>query len=127
VAIRRRYASMPEGEEFVIAKHATQPGSGRVGLSTTALDPVRLAVSAHVRWTRTDYAEIRRTLRDRFPAAPDNQIKTQARCAVRGKVAVVLASWERCPAAVARLESTPAKEVTEPDGGCAPGFQSGQS
>jgi hypothetical protein len=96
VAIRRRYASMPEGEEFVIAKHATQPGSGRVGLSTTAIDPVRLAVLAHVRWTRTEYAEIRRALGERFPASCDDQIKTQARRAIRGKVAAILASWERC-------------------------------
>ncbi len=127
LATRRRYPSIPEGEEFVVAKHATQPGSGRVGLSTTALDPVRLAVSAHVRWTRTDYAEIRRTLRDRFPASPDDQIKTQARCAVRGKVAAILTSWERCPAAVARPESVSTKALAESVRGRAPGSQFGQS
>ncbi len=56
--IRERFPSMPAGEEFTIAAHATERGSGRVGRSTTANDPVGLAVAAHVRWVHTEYAEV---------------------------------------------------------------------
>jgi hypothetical protein len=54
-AIRLRFPACPDEEALVIATHACEVGSGRVGRSNTAEDPVRAAVVAHVRHEHTDY------------------------------------------------------------------------
>ena len=54
-AIRQRFPGCPDEEALVIATHACEVGSGRVGRSNTAEDPVRAAVVAHIRHEHTDY------------------------------------------------------------------------
>jgi hypothetical protein len=72
--IRERFPSMPAGEEFTIAAHATERGSGRVGRSTTASDPVGLAVAAHVRWTHTDYPQALSEYEDLYREDGDHRV-----------------------------------------------------
>lgn len=73
--VRELYPHCPTGREQVIAEHACQKYSGRVGRSASAksLDEnaVRLAVVAHIRHAETNYDELlsrgmeRRDARDR--------------------------------------------------------------
>jgi hypothetical protein len=53
--ILARFPGMPEGEAASIASRATEIGSGRVGRSGRAKDPVLAAVIAHARHRHTDY------------------------------------------------------------------------
>ena len=83
----------PAGRETVIAEHACQKYSGRVGRSAAAqsLDEqaVRLAVIAQIRHTETDYDAL-------LPSGLERQ---QARAKVEGTVLWILARWEapECP------------------------------
>ena len=86
-AVRERYPACPQGREQVIAEHACRKYSGRVGRSASAklLDAavVRLAVSAHVRHTETNY--------DRLLS--QGYERRDARAEVEDQVAGALARW----------------------------------
>lgn len=81
--MRRRFPSMPEGEEIEITKRAWSVGSGRVGRSSTADDPIMAAVVAHVRHNYTDYDELLNLYRDR----------DMARGEVTQKIASIIREW----------------------------------
>jgi hypothetical protein len=86
--VRQLFPGCPPGRETEIAKHACQKYSGRVGRSAAAkvLDEqaIRLAVSAHVRHTETEYDSLLVKGYERWAA----------REMVSGPVARVLARWE---------------------------------
>lgn len=86
--VRELYPRCPTGREIVIAEHACRKYSGRVGRSPAAkaLDKqaVRLAVTAHVRHTETNYDEHLSIMFER----------SEARTMVRDTVAEVLELWE---------------------------------
>ncbi len=54
-SILLRFPACPRDEALAIAQRACEVGSGRVGRSSTADDPVRAAVVAHIRHQHTDY------------------------------------------------------------------------
>lgn len=85
--VRRLYPYCPEGRELNIAEHACRKYSGRVGRSAQAksLDEkaVRLAVTAHIRHTETDYDHLCETTRNR----------SLARSKVLDKVNLMLRLW----------------------------------
>jgi hypothetical protein len=60
--VRELYPDCPAGREFEIAYHTSRKYSGRVGRSAAAksleVNPVRLAVIAHIRHTETNYDEL---------------------------------------------------------------------
>jgi hypothetical protein len=60
--VRELFPHLPAGREKVIAEHACQKYSGRVGRSASAknldAEAVRLAVIAHVRHAETNYDEL---------------------------------------------------------------------
>lgn len=70
--VRELYPNCPAGREQVIAEHACQKYSGRVGRSASAkdLDPqaVRLAVIAHIRHAETKYDDLLAQGTDRWLA-----------------------------------------------------------
>jgi len=78
----------PAGKETLIAEHACQKYSGRVGRSAAAkaLDEqaVRLAVIAHVRHAETDYDAL----------LAQGYERSEARAQVHNTVARILARWE---------------------------------
>lgn len=53
--ILARFPSMEPRAANIIAAHTCETGSGRVGRSSTAEDPIMAAVVAHVRHEYTDY------------------------------------------------------------------------
>ncbi len=85
--VRALFPGCPAGRESVIAEHACQKYSGRVGRSAAAkqLDEatVRLAVIAHIRHAETEY--------DRLLA--DGTERGAARAAVSADIERVLAAW----------------------------------
>lgn len=85
--VRILYPGCPPGEETAIAEHACLKYSGRVGRTASAksleVEPVRLAVSAHVRHVYTDYDALLAEGRDR----------REARALVEAHVKRVLAEW----------------------------------
>ncbi len=85
--VRALFPGCPAGRESVIAEHACQKYSGRVGRSAAAkqLDEatVRLAVTAHIRHAETEY--------DRLLA--DGAERGAARTAVSADIERVLAAW----------------------------------
>ena len=87
--VRELFPQSPEGRGSLIAQHACEKYSGRVGRSAAAQrfddEAVRLAVVAHVRHRETAYDELPGVGR----GAPD------ARALVRGEVAAVLERWSR--------------------------------
>ena len=87
--VRELFPVRPEGRETVIAEHACEKYSGRVGRSAAArsLDDkaVRLAVMAHVRHRETTYDEM-------LASGMDRQ---EARALVRDAVGAVLERWAR--------------------------------
>jgi hypothetical protein len=93
--IRRRYPGLPLGEEHDIADRACAVGSGRVGRSTVAEDPVRLAVVAHARHGYTDYDDILDSVKDQVH---DRESREWARADARRKIIPaldgVLRQWE---------------------------------
>jgi hypothetical protein len=86
--VRELFPRCPKDREQVIARHACQKYSGRVGRSSAAKelseDAIRLAVAAHVRHSETDYDELLMQGWDRV----------DARLKVHPKVSAVLESWQ---------------------------------
>jgi len=86
--VRQLFPGCPAGREMVIAEHACQKYSGRVGRSAAAKDldesAVRLAVIAHIRHTETDYDDLLAQGLDRW----------DARAQVERDVARVITKWE---------------------------------
>ena len=86
--VREIFPRCPAGTETIIAEHACQKYSGRVGRSAAAkaLDEqaVRLAVIAHVRHAETNYDEL----------LAEGYGRSEARALVHDAVAQVLARWE---------------------------------
>jgi hypothetical protein len=87
-AVRAMFPGCPLSEARVIAEHACEKHSGRVGRTAAAkeLDPekVRLAVIAHVRHLHTDYDQIIARTHD----------KRDSRARIKGGVAEVLREWQ---------------------------------
>jgi hypothetical protein len=87
--VRELFPSRPEGRETVIAEHACEKYSGRVGRSAAARrlddEAVRLAVVAHVRHRETAYDEMLARGEDR----------EAARARVRNEVEATLERWSR--------------------------------
>jgi hypothetical protein len=85
--VRELLPSCPTGREQVIAEHACQKYSGRVGRSAGAksLDEgfIRLAVIAHIRHAETNYDEF----------LMQGMERREARGAVQDEIAKVLARW----------------------------------
>jgi len=85
--VRELYPACPTGREQVIAEHACQKYSGRVGRSASAKafdeDAIRLAVVAHIRHAETKYDDLLFQGWERW----------MAREAVKEKVDEVLAAW----------------------------------
>jgi predicted CXXCH cytochrome family protein len=86
--IRELYQNIPKGRELVIAEHACQKYSGRVGRSATAKafdkSAVNLAVKAHIRHKMTEYDELLFRGFDRY----------EARDIVEEKVYDILDKWK---------------------------------
>lgn len=99
--IRGRFPGLPEGEEFKIAARATEVGSGRVGRSSLADDPVVLAVGAHARWNYTNYAEILDDIHDEYRNLPRRERNYRpppaevAKERVRQKVLKIMEQWSK--------------------------------
>lgn len=85
--IRRLYPGMPEREARACARHATEPGSGRVGRSTVAEDPARAAVTAWARHKHTDYDAL----------LAEGMDREEARALVAARVRSILSAWEQAP------------------------------
>jgi hypothetical protein len=83
-ALRKRYPSMPEREAEEIASFATVRGSGRVGRSSLADDPIKAATIAHIRHTHTEYDDLLEDGYDRW----------SAREQVGHEIAVTYKRWE---------------------------------
>jgi hypothetical protein len=85
--VRQLFPNCPAGREMVIAEHACQKYSGRVGRSAAAKDldesAVRLAVIAHIRHVETDYDDLLAQGLDRW----------DARAQVEEDVAQVMTKW----------------------------------
>lgn len=86
--VREVYPCCPPGRESLIAEHACRKYSGRVGRTAAAKEldekAVRLAVTAHVRHTETNYDELLSHMFER----------NDARIRVRDAVAEILELWE---------------------------------
>jgi len=86
--VREMFPGMPKDREKVIAGHACQKYSGRVGRSASAKDleedAVRLAVISHIRHVETNYDELLMRTGER----------SDARQSVRKTVDRVLADWQ---------------------------------
>lgn len=87
--VREMYPHCPVGRETEIAEHACRKYSGRVGRSAMAKDldakAVRLAVTAHVRHTETNYDDLLATFNHR----------QTARAQVNDKVTDTLQLWSK--------------------------------
>jgi hypothetical protein len=79
--VREMFPYCPPGREMVIATHACQKYSGRVGRSSSAkaLDEsaVRVGVAAHVRHTETQYDDLLAQGWDRFDARASVESKVE--------------------------------------------------
>jgi hypothetical protein len=86
--VREVYPCCPPGREASIAEHACRKYSGRVGRTAAAKEldekAVRLAVTAHVRHTETNYDDLLSHMFER----------NDARIRVRDAVAEILELWE---------------------------------
>lgn len=82
--ILAEFPGCPAEEAEEIAQHACVTGSGRVGRSRTADDPVRAAVVAYVRHTHTAYDTL----------LFDGTEREDARDMVRDDITAVLREWE---------------------------------
>lgn len=87
--VRELYPSCPDGVEHVIAAHACQKYSNRVGRSAQAKnldeDAIRLAVAAHIRHKETNYDRMLSMGYDRH----------KARMLIQGDVDAVINQWVR--------------------------------
>lgn len=86
-AILNEFPGCPAEEAERIAQHACETGSGRVGRSRMADDPVRAAVVAHVRHAHTEYDML----------LLDGTEREDARDIVRDDITAVLREWEVPP------------------------------
>jgi hypothetical protein len=88
-SIRLRYPDCPVGEAEVIAKHACEKYSGRVGRSSAAKSfdamAIDLAVKAHIRHAHSEY--------DRLLSR--GWERSEARSAVSERVAEIMERWRR--------------------------------
>jgi hypothetical protein len=79
--VRELYPGCPPGSEFEVAEHACRKYSGRVGRSAAAksleVNPVRLAVIAHIRHTKTRYDELLAGGYDRWDARSEVESAVQ--------------------------------------------------
>lgn len=86
--VREVYPYCPSERETLIAEHACRKYSGRVGRSASAKEldehAVRLAVTAHIRHTETDYDDLLSRMYER----------SDVRAIVRHAVNEVLHTWE---------------------------------
>jgi hypothetical protein len=86
--VRKSFPNCPKGREQVIAEHACQKYSGRVGRSASAksLDEnaIRLAVIAHIRHAETNYDEL----------LSQGMERSFARREVAGKIEDVMERWK---------------------------------
>ena len=86
--VRELFPHCPEKREQIIAQHACQKYSGRVGRSSAAKEldenAIRLAVVAHVRHSETEYDNLLMTGWER----------ADARRQVHDEVSTVLDRWE---------------------------------
>ncbi|MBX7105386.1 MAG: DUF2293 domain-containing protein [Gemmataceae bacterium] len=93
--IRQRFSGCPADEVRRIAEHACEVGSGRVGRSSTAEDPVRAAVVAHIRHEHTNYDELLwENTEDWMNREYREYLRTAARSKVREQIDVILRRWE---------------------------------
>jgi hypothetical protein len=96
VAIRTRFPGCPLEEAEIIATHACEIGSGRVGRSRTAEDPIRAAVIAHIRHEHTDYDELLDQNAESWMSNEDREeIKREVRELVRPEIDELLCLWQR--------------------------------
>lgn len=82
-AVRDRFPALPAGVERDIAERACEIGSGRVGRSTVADDPVLAAVVAYARHRYTDYEDML-----------DHMDRDDARAEIGGEVAEQIRKWQ---------------------------------
>jgi hypothetical protein len=98
-SIRQRFPGCPAEEAREIAEHTCEVGSGRVGRSSVADDPVRAAAVAHIRHKHTEYDELLDTCIEGWMGFDDRQMaRDYARKKVRGQIDEILLAWE-APAA----------------------------
>ena len=87
--IRKYFPGIPPEREIIIAEHACQKYSGRVGRSAAAKDldetAINLAVVAHIRHTMTNYDTLLSKGYERF----------EARALVENKIYTILDKWEK--------------------------------
>lgn len=94
-SIRLRFPACPADEALAIAQHACEVGSGRVGRSSTAADPVRAAVVAHIRHEHTDYDEMLWAYTDEWMDSEERQeTRLRVREKVREEIDSILRRWE---------------------------------
>jgi hypothetical protein len=94
-AIMKRFPGCPAQEAASIAAHACEIGSGRVGRSSTADDPVRAAVIAHIRHQHTNYEElVSMYCAGEFDRRMREESRQYARYLVEDKINEVLRLWE---------------------------------
>lgn len=92
--IQTRFPSMPEADVFETAVRATEIGSGRVGRSSTAEDPVKLAVIAHIRHQHTDYDSALSSARERsYDGIDITEERTKIRRRIQPTIDATLAKW----------------------------------
>jgi len=92
--ILEQFPGCPTDEAQKIAEHACEVGSGRVGRSTTADDPVHAAVVAHIRHTHTDYDEILDSAIKGWMDYEERQdARSDARDQVRELIDEILSKW----------------------------------
>jgi hypothetical protein len=86
--VRALFPGCPAGREMIIAEHACLKYSGRVGRSAAAKqldeEAIRLAVTAHIRHTETEYDAL----------LAKGYVRWEARTVVETAVGRVLTQWE---------------------------------
>lgn len=90
--IRERFPFAPQHEEFHIAERACEVGSGRVGRSNTAEDPVHAAVVAHIRHTYTDYDGLREDLKSE--GFECDYARDEAHISIKSRVREIVNEWK---------------------------------
>lgn len=94
-SILKRFPGCPADEAREIAAHACEVGSGRVGRSSTADDPVRAAVVAHIRHVHTDYDDLLDSRIESWMDFADRQeVRAEAREHVSDQIDEILGRWE---------------------------------
>ena len=102
-AILSEYPSMPDAQEC--AELSCQIGSGCVGRSKSAEDPVTLAVIAYARHHYTDYDELLLTLK--AICWDGEEARIEARRSVRKEIEQHLSQWAKPKAAQPNESANP--------------------